>query len=111
MSGTTRHDRQQGRGQNERNRNQKDSGAHQLHISMVLLHSTFKQALIAVTMGIPIAWMLSKEYLTRYSDRIELQWWHFSVPIVVLFSIMLMTIVSLLWKAAKGNPVEMLKYE
>jgi putative ABC transport system permease protein len=86
-------------------------GAHQLHISMALLHSTFKQALIAVTVGIPIAWMLSNEYLTRYSERIELQWWHFSIPVAVLFSIMLMTIVTLLRKAAKGNPVDALKYE
>jgi ABC-type antimicrobial peptide transport system permease subunit len=40
-----------------------------------------------------------------------LQWWHFAVPVAMLLIIMFATVASLLWKAAKTNPVEALKYE
>jgi putative ABC transport system permease protein len=86
-------------------------GAQQIHISFVLLDSTFKQVVVSVVTGIPVAWVLSEQYLTRYSDRVELQWWHYSIPVVILLSIMMLTVASLLWKAARSNPVDALKYE
>ena len=79
-------------------------GAHQLHITRVLLDSTVKQVVIAVIVGIPIAWKLSERFLTRYSERLDLQWWHYGIPVLVLLGIMMMAIASLLWKAARNNP-------
>lgn len=86
-------------------------GAHDVHITYVLLDSAIRQVIFAVVIGIPLAWKLSEQFLMRYSTRIELQWWHYSVPVVILSSIMMMTIASLLWRVTKSNPVEALKYE
>jgi ABC-type lipoprotein release transport system permease subunit len=36
---------------------------------------------------------------------------HYVSPIVLLVIILLATVTSVLWKAAKSNPVEALKYE
>gem|GEM_PF-6473220 len=38
-------------------------------------------------------------------------WWHFALPVLILVVIMFATIASVLWKAAKSNPVEALKNE
>jgi putative ABC transport system permease protein len=86
-------------------------GAHYVHIASILLDSTAKQIMIAVLLGIPIAWKLSREFLTRYSERIDLQWWHYGIPVLVLLGILMATVASLLWKAARNNPVDALKSE
>jgi len=86
-------------------------GARHLHISSVLLDTTFKQIAIAMALGFPIAWKLANEYLQRYTERIALHWWHFSLPLAILLLIMFVTIATVLWNAARSNPVEALKHE
>jgi len=84
----------------------------QLHqIAQLLLNTTFKQIIIATILGIPVAYYLTQQYLEKYSVRITLQWWHFALPVMILILIMLATVASVLFKAAKSNPVEALKYE
>jgi putative ABC transport system permease protein len=86
-------------------------GARLHHIGSVLLVSTIRQIIIAVLIGVPLAWYLTQQYLERFSERIALPWWHYAVPVVLLLSIMFATIVSILIKAARTNPVESLRYE
>lgn len=84
----------------------------QLHqIVQILVGTTFRQILAATMVGIPVAYYLTQEYLEKFSERIPLQWWHFALPILILTVIMFSTIASVLWKAARNNPVEALKYE
>ncbi|HEX6891575.1 MAG TPA: FtsX-like permease family protein, partial [Chryseolinea sp.] len=86
-------------------------GARHFHITAVLLDTTFKQIVIAMAIGLPIAWKLAHEYLERYTERIDLHWWHFSLPLAILLAIMFATIASVLWNASRNNPVEALKHE
>jgi putative ABC transport system permease protein len=86
-------------------------GAGFLQVTLVLLRSSFSQVLVAVFIGLPLARKISHEYLTRYTERIDLQWWHFTLPVVILLLIMLSTVAGVLIRAAKSNPVEALKYE
>ena len=86
-------------------------GASLHHIGSVLLVSTIRQIIIAVLIGIPVAWYLTQQYLERFSERIALPWWHYGVPVVLLLFIMFATIASILIKAARTNPVESLRYE
>jgi putative ABC transport system permease protein len=84
----------------------------QLHqIAKVLLNSSIKQILVATTIGIPVAYYLTQQYFQRFSERMELRWWHLTLPVAILIAIMLSTIASVIWKAAKSNPVEALKHE
>ncbi len=50
-------------------------------------------------------------YLQKFSERVVLQWWHYTLPVLILLLIMFCTVATLVWKAAKSNPVEALKYE
>ncbi|MEX2233937.1 MAG: FtsX-like permease family protein [Cyclobacteriaceae bacterium] len=86
-------------------------GAKLHEIAKILLSATIKQAIIATVIGIPVGYHLSSKYLERFSDRIILQWWHFSLPIVMLIAIMVVTIASVIWRAVRTNPVESLRYE
>ncbi|HRJ31322.1 MAG TPA: ABC transporter permease [Cyclobacteriaceae bacterium] len=86
-------------------------GAELHQITQVLLNPTVKQMVIAALVGVPVAWRLSVSYLEKFSERTELQWWYFTLPVLILVVIMLLTISSVVWKAARSNPVEALKYE
>ena len=84
----------------------------QLHqIAQMLLNSTARQLIFATIVSIPVAYYLIGQYLERYSERITLTWWHFVSPVLILVGIMFSTIASVLWKAARNNPVDALKYE
>ncbi len=86
-------------------------GAGTAHISKVIFQPSSIQFCISIVIGVPIAWYLGDLYLQKFSERIELQWWHYTLPVLILLFIMLCTVSSLVWKAAKSNPVEALKYE
>lgn len=84
------------------------AGLHQ--IAQILLRTSINQVAIASIIGIPVAYYLTEEYLQTFSERIALQWWHLVLPVVVLIIAMLLSIISVVWKAAKSNPVDALKH-
>ncbi len=86
-------------------------GAAIQQICAVLLGATLRQVITAVALGMPIAYYLGQLYLERYTERVELQWWHFVLPVTILFGIMFSTIAVVLFKATRTNPAEALKYE
>jgi len=86
-------------------------GARLHQIAGMLLKTTVKQITFAAAIGTPAAYFQKEEYLQKYSERIELQWWHYALPVGLLIVIMLATVGAVVWKAAKSNPVEALKYE
>jgi|GEM_PF-829583 len=86
-------------------------GADLRHITQILLSTTIKQVIVATVIGIPAAYYLTQQYLQKFSVRVELQWWHYVLPIAILVVIMLGTVATVVWDAVKRNPVEALKYE
>jgi putative ABC transport system permease protein len=86
-------------------------GAQLYQIGQILLTPTFKQVCVAVVIALPSAYLLTQSYLQKFSERVTLQWWHFALPIAILILLLLVTVASLVWRAARRNPVEALKYE
>jgi len=86
-------------------------GAQLYQIGQILLSPTFKQVCIAVVIALPLSHVLTQSYLEKFSERVTLQWWHFTLPIAILILLLLVTVASLVWRAARRNPVEALKYE
>lgn len=86
-------------------------GANLAHLAGVLLRDTIRHLVVAVLIGIPLAYYAGRLYLDKYSERIDLMWWHLTLPVVLLLFIMFSTITFLLVRAMKANPTEALKYE
>jgi putative ABC transport system permease protein len=86
-------------------------GAGLPQIARILLNTTTWQIAVASIISIPIAYILVSQYLEKFSERISLQWWHFAFPLLTLILMMLATIATVVWKAARSNPVDALKHE
>ena len=86
-------------------------GAGVKEIGAELMKNVSRQVILSIVIALPASYYLANQYLERYLEKISLQWWHFALPVVVLMIILFVTITSVLWKAARANPVEALKYE
>jgi putative ABC transport system permease protein len=86
-------------------------GADLDHVARVLLSTTAIQITLASLIGIPVSYFVTRRYLEHFSERIELHWWHFCLPVVLLTMIMLASVATMIAKAAQRNPVEALKHD
>ncbi len=86
-------------------------GASPMNLAHVLLQGSVRHFLTAVLMAIPIAYFVSRIYLTRYAERIEIEYWYLLLPVFFLTLILISTIAVVIIRAARSNPVEALKYE
>jgi len=86
-------------------------GAQMSQITTILLNTTLRQIVFATLIGIPIAYRLTRQYLLKFSEQIDLQWWHFALPVALLVCVMFSVIAGIVWKAVVSNPVEALKHE
>jgi putative ABC transport system permease protein len=62
-------------------------------------------------LGLPLAYLFIAGWLKNYAFRVELTWWQFGLPVLLLLVIALSTISVLVWKAARTNPVLTLRVE
>jgi putative ABC transport system permease protein len=62
-------------------------------------------------LGLPLAYLFIAGWLNNYAFRVQLTWWQFGLPVVLLLLIALSTISVLVWRAARVNPVLTLRVE
>ena len=86
-------------------------GASISSILLLLSKDYIKLILIAFIIAIPVANYFITEWLKEFAYRIEVQWWMFVMPGVLVLFIALLSVTSQTWKAAHTNPVESLRYE
>jgi ABC-type antimicrobial peptide transport system permease subunit len=102
---------------NRINEKTKEIGIRKIHgagmwpLSTILLRAFIRQFGVAILLGIPVAIILSDQYIQKYSERIALSWTYFALPVLAFLVASMASIITMLRKAAKRNPVESLKYE
>ncbi len=86
-------------------------GAELYQIAQILLSTTSKQLIIATIISIPLASYLTQQYLHNFSEYVNLSWRHYVIPLTLLILLLISTVAIVVWRAAKGNPVDALKHE
>lgn len=66
---------------------------------------------ISFALAIPVVWYGVNEWLSGFRNHIELQWWMFVAPGMLVLAIALLVVGSKSYNAARVNPVEKLKCE
>lgn len=79
---------------------------------MIMLSKDFlKWILVAILIASPIGWYAMRKWLQDFAYRTEINWWVFALAGLIALLIAFITICWQIWKTAKRNPVEVLRYE
>ena len=80
-------------------------------ITNLINRDFFSWITIAFLLAIPISWIIMDKWLQNFAYRINLSWWIFAVTIVIQLTIAFITICLQSQKAARENPINVLKSE
>ncbi|MGB3587674.1 MAG: FtsX-like permease family protein [Tunicatimonas sp.] len=86
-------------------------GASVSHIILLLTKSYFQLILIALVVAVPVANYIMGEWLEQFAYRIDIHWWLFIIPGLLVIFIAIFAVSGQTLKSARSNPVEALRYE
>lgn len=66
---------------------------------------------VAIGFATPLSWWIMDNWLQGFANRIDLMWWIFVLPSVMVIAIAFGTVSIHTLKAARTNPVKSLRYE
>lgn len=66
---------------------------------------------VATVLTLPIVYFAMNQWLQDYTFRIDLGLWFAIIPVFLILSLALISIISRIAQAAKRNPVESLRYK
>ncbi len=86
-------------------------GARNTSIISLLSKGYFGLWLASGAIAIPVVWYFLQEWLNGFANRMEVQWWVFAIPMLVVLITAMLTVVLQSLRVASFNPVESIKYE
>lgn len=86
-------------------------GASAQSIIQLLTNDMLKLILSASVVALPVAAVLTYQWLQGYAFKVQITWWQFAVPVLVLMLISFSATIFLTYKAALTNPVKTLRDE
>jgi putative ABC transport system permease protein len=89
----------------------KSVGATGASIAGIFIISNLKLIGISLLVSIPVAYLTMNRWLQGFPVKIELGWWFYVIPLVLVPLIALSAIYVNLIKIARTDPVESLRYE
>jgi putative ABC transport system permease protein len=86
-------------------------GASTTNLLLLLSQEFIRTVLISLLIGLPITYVMVKNWLTHYAVQIELSWWLFAGPAGLVLLLVLISIGSKTVATALMNPVNSLRSE
>jgi putative ABC transport system permease protein len=86
-------------------------GATLASILMMFSKEYVRLIILSFLLAVPVTYYVVNDWLSNFKNHIALKWWFFVIPglLVLLIAVLVVTTKSL--RAARANPVDMLKYE
>jgi putative ABC transport system permease protein len=86
-------------------------GANTANILALFSKEYIQLIVLSFVLATPIAYYVVNSWLSNFETRIELEWWLFATPGLMVLVIALLVVTTKSLKAANANPVDKLKYE
>jgi putative ABC transport system permease protein len=86
-------------------------GASTSNLLITLSKDFIKTVLTSMVIGIPVTYFIIKTWLNDFANRIEISWWLFALPVLVVMILVLLSIAGKTLKTAWMNPVKCLRSE
>jgi putative ABC transport system permease protein len=89
----------------------KAHGATIQQILLLLNMDILKWVLMAYVLASPVAWLLMHRWLQDFAYQTSISWWIIALAGVAAFMISILTITLQIYRVARQNPVNALRYE
>lgn len=89
----------------------KTLGASMNNLMLLLSKEYLLLVLLACVLSLPLASWMMNQWLENYVFRIELGWWFYIVPVIFIFALAVVSIISKVISTVRVNPVESLRNE
>lgn len=86
-------------------------GSQKLDIILLLAGNFSKLIVLSILIALPLSYYLSRAWLDDFAYHIELKWWYFLLAAGSAWLVSCATMASLILKAARVNPVNLLRSE
>lgn len=86
-------------------------GASSMRIVVLLTNNFIKTVFISVIISVPVTYFIVSRWLENFAFRIELNWWLFLIPILLVFVLVILSVSIKTIYSAMANPVESLRSE
>ncbi|MGA2624186.1 MAG: ABC transporter permease [Bacteroidota bacterium] len=80
-------------------------------ITLMLSREFVKWVVVANLIAAPVAYYLANRWLQDFAYRVTIGWWIFGLALCLTIAIALLTVSYQSVRAARGNPVDSLRYE
>lgn len=86
-------------------------GAGLSHLTVLLSKEYIILVIAACLVTLPLAWLTMDKWLKDFSFRIEIGWWFYVIPVMLILVFALFSIITKVIGSAMKNPIESLRYE
>ncbi|WP_336517749.1 ABC transporter permease [Pollutibacter soli] len=86
-------------------------GASMIQLTQMMTVDHLKLIAFSGLIGIPVANFIVKRWLSKYAFHIEIQWWFYLLPLMMILCVALITVIWQSVRAALTNPVKSLRAE
>lgn len=86
-------------------------GATQAGIVYLLSSDFLRLIVLSIGVALPLSYLVGRKWLDTFVYRIDLQWWHFLLPLATVLVVAWLTISLQTLRASSANPVKSLRAE
>ena len=86
-------------------------GASLASVLSLLSKDFVRLILVSILFAIPVSWFVMDDWLSGFANQINLSWWIFAAPSIMILVIALGTVAFQTIRAGISNPVDSLRHE